>query len=121
MPGPATYHLTPVDWWSAADSAEPLGAPSLAVEGFVHCTTGADEMVATANRHYRDDPRDFVVLTIDLASAGSPWTVEDPAGIYPHVHGPIDRSAIVAVRPMPRASDGTFLPFDEGPEPDQRD
>ena len=29
-------------------------------EGFIHCTDGADELVATANRHYREDPRPFV-------------------------------------------------------------
>ena len=107
-----TYHLTPAEWWTAADPLAPLGAPSLAGEGFIHCTTGSAEMVATANRHYRADPRAFVLLTIDLARVGSPWRVEDPGGIYPHVFGPIDRAAIVDVRPMPRAGDGTFLPFD---------
>ena len=107
-----TFHLTPAAWWDAADPREPLGAPSLADEGFVHCTTGVDEMVATANRHYRDDPRPFVVLTVDLDRISSAVRTEDAAGIYPHVFGSIDRAAIVAVRPMPRAADGTFLPFD---------
>ena len=107
-----TYHLTPEAWWTAADPAEPLGAPSLGDEGFIHCTTGHDEMVGTANRHYCDDPRPFVVLTIDLGAVTSPVRIEDERGIYPHVFGPIDRAAIVAVRPMPRAADGTFLPFE---------
>ncbi|HEX5824443.1 MAG TPA: DUF952 domain-containing protein [Candidatus Limnocylindrales bacterium] len=108
-----TYHLTPLEWWSAASTDEPLGAPSLADEGFIHCTDGAAAMVDTANRHYRADPRAFVVLTVDLELVGSPWRIEDPAGIYPHVHGPIERAAIVAVVPAPRADDGRFLPFDE--------
>jgi uncharacterized protein (DUF952 family) len=107
-----THHLTPAEWWAAADIDGPLGAPSLANEGFIHCTDGATEMVATANRHYRADPRDFVVLTIDLARVSSPWSVEDPSRIYPHVFGPIDRVAIVAVVPAPRAADGTFLAFE---------
>lgn len=116
-----TYHLTPAAWWNEADPQAPLGAPSLATEGFIHCTTGAAEMVATANRQYRDDPRDFVVLTLDLDRLTSPWRVEDPARIYPHVFGPIDRAAIVDVRPMPRDADRAFLPFDEGADaPDSR-
>jgi uncharacterized protein (DUF952 family) len=106
-----TYHLTPVEWWEAIPPDAPLTSPSLAEEGFVHCTDGAAAMVATANRHYRDDPRPFLVVTLDLDRVGSSWRIEDPGGIYPHVHGPIDRSAIVAVTPAPRASDGEFLAF----------
>jgi uncharacterized protein (DUF952 family) len=107
-----TYHLTPQDWWEASDPTRPLTAPSLAVEGFIHCTDGASEIVTTANRHYRDDRRSFVVVSIDLDRAGSPWRVEDPGQIYPHVFGPIERPAVVAVVPAPRAPDGTFLPFE---------
>ena len=105
-----TLHLTPVAWWEASDPGEPLGAPSLETEGFIHCTDGAAAMIATANRHYRADPRSFLILTIDLDRAGSAWSVDDPAGIYPHVFGPIAREAILAVVPAPRGDDGTFLP-----------
>ena len=107
-----TYHLTPRAWWDAADPRAPLGAPSLETEGFIHCTDGAAEMVATANRHYRADRRDFVILTIDLGRVTSPWSVEDPGRIYPHVFGPIDRAAIVAVVAAPRDADGSFLAFE---------
>jgi len=112
LPEP-TFHLTPAAWWAAADPAAPLTAPSFADEGFIHCTTGADELVATANRDYRDDPRPFVVLTLDLSRISCPVRTEDARGIYPHVFGAIDRAAIVAVRPMPRADDGTFVPFED--------
>lgn len=112
MSGQPTFHLTPAAWWNDADPRAPLGAPSLATEGFIHCTTGAAEMVATANRHYRDDARDFVVLTVDLDRLTSPWRADDPGGTYPHIFGPIDRAAIVDVRPMPRDAEGLFLPFD---------
>jgi uncharacterized protein (DUF952 family) len=107
-----TYHLTPKAWWAAADDAEPLGAPSLGSEGYIHCTDGATEMVATANRHYADVPGAFVVLTVDLDRVSSPWRVEDAARIYPHIFGPIDRAAIVAVVDAPRGPEGAFLPFE---------
>jgi uncharacterized protein (DUF952 family) len=106
-----TYHLTPRAWWEAADPAAPLSAPSFADEGFIHCTDGPANMVATANRHYAADPREFVVLSVDLDRVTSPWSVEDSGRIYPHVHGPIDRAAIVGVVPAPRDAAGVFLPF----------
>ena len=107
-----TYHLVPVDAWAAADPHEPYAASSLTVEGFIHCTDGMVEMVATANRHYRGDPRAFLVLTVDLDASGSPWRIEDQRGIYPHVFGTIDRAAVTRVVPAPRDPDGLFLPFE---------
>jgi len=107
-----TYHLVPAETWTASDPDRPYSAASLATEGFVHCTSGATEMVATANRHYRGDPRAFLVLTVDLEASGSPWGFEDPRKIYPHVFGTIDRAAVTRVVPAPRDPDGLFLPFE---------
>jgi len=116
--GPTTFHLVAQDTWEAADPGAPYVAGSLAVEGFVHCTDGVDEMVATADRHYGDDPRSFVVLTIDLGRIGSPWRYDVPGSPYPHVYGPIDRAAVRAITPIPRDVDGRFLPF--APQPPRR-
>jgi uncharacterized protein (DUF952 family) len=107
-----TYHLVPAEAWAASDPGRAYAAASLVTEGFIHCTDGADEMVATANRHYRDDPREFQLLTVDLDAAGSPWRIEDERGIYPHIYGPIERRAILRVIAAPRAPDGEFLPFE---------
>lgn len=106
-----TFHLVARDWWDATDPTAALGASSLADEGFIHCTDGAANMVATANRHYRDDPRDFLVLTIDLDAVTSTWRIDDPGGIYPHIFGLIDRTAILAAVDAPRDADGMFLAF----------
>ena len=113
-----TYHLVPAAVWAEVDRSLPYRAESLADEGFVHCTDGTDELIATADRHYRDDPRAFVALTVDLDRAGAAWTVEDERRIYPHVHGPIASDAIVAVQAVVRDPDGTFrglAPDDHGP------
>jgi uncharacterized protein (DUF952 family) len=109
-----TFHLVPEAVWSAADPKRPYEAPSLASEGFIHCTDGASELIATANRHYRDDRRPFLALTVDLDAAGSPWTIEDERQIYPHIHGPIQREAIVAIARIERDPDGRFTGLGEG-------
>jgi uncharacterized protein (DUF952 family) len=104
-----TCHLVPAAVWAALADDAPLRPASLDDEGFVHCTTGADEMVATANRHYRADPRAFVVLTVDLARVTAPWRYDSADTRYPHVYGELPRDAIVRAEPIQRAADGAFV------------
>lgn len=104
----ATFHLVPSEVWAAIDPAQPYAAASLASEGFIHCTDGRDALIATADRHFSGDPRDYLVLTVDLSRVASPWRIDDAARIYPHVYGPIDRSAIVSRAPMQRDATGRF-------------
>ena len=104
----STFHLVPREVWLAADPATPYAAGSLESEGFIHCTDGADELIRTANRHYRDDPREFLVLDVDLDAAGSAWRIDDRGRIYPHIFGPIDRAAITSVAGVQRDRDGAF-------------
>jgi len=103
-----TLHLVPEAVWDAHDPSEPYLPAAYAADGFVHCTDGDEPMVAVANRFYRDDPRPFLLLTLDLDRAGSPWQFDDPSGIYPHVYGPIDPASVLEVRRMVRRPDGAF-------------
>lgn len=104
-----TYHLVPAAEWAAAAGAPAYAAPSLADEGFIHCTDGEAEVLATGDRHYRSDGRPYVVLTIDLDEVGVPWRTDDPVRTFPHVFGAIPRSAVLAVHSVERAPDGSFL------------
>ncbi|MEO6207072.1 MAG: DUF952 domain-containing protein [Candidatus Limnocylindrales bacterium] len=104
-----TFHLVPAAVWAATAPNSAYLPESLASEGFVHCTDGEGELLATANRHYRLDPRPFLVLTLDLELIHARWTVEDPSAIYPHIHGPVDWRSIIDVRPLSRAADGRFV------------
>lgn len=110
-----SYHLAPEPLWDAADRTRPYSAPSLASEGFIHCTDGSAELLRTADRHYRDDPRPFVALTVDLDRVTAAWRIDDPAGIYPHIYGPIDRGAIILITPLLRSSDGRFVGLASAP------
>lgn len=103
-----TLHLVPEAVWTAHDPATPYVPAAYAADGFIHCTDGDDEMVAVANRFYRDDPRAFLLLTVDLDRSGSPWRFDDDARVYPHVYGPIDPASVVEVRRIERSADGTF-------------
>ncbi|GIW08606.1 MAG: hypothetical protein KatS3mg060_3411 [Dehalococcoidia bacterium] len=109
-----TLHLAPKAEFEASDPSSDYAPAAFAREGFIHCTDGAEEMARTANRHYAGDPREFLVLVLDRERIAAPVTVEDERGIYPHIHGRLNRDAIVRIVPMPRSPDGRFLPPELG-------
>jgi uncharacterized protein (DUF952 family) len=115
---PVAYHLIRTSSWEAADATEPLRVPSLETEGFVHLTHRMTDLVDVANVLYRDDPGAHLVLTVRLASLTSPWRYDGDER-FPHVYGPVDRGAIMEVRPIFRLGDGSFLPI-ERPDPRTR-
>ena len=110
----AVYHLVPREELEAGDPAVDYLPSAFARDGFIHLTDGAEELVAVGNRFYRDDRRPYLALRIDLARVRAPIRYEDPGRLYPHVHGPLNRDAIVAVLDVPRLPDGTFLLLDDG-------
>jgi uncharacterized protein (DUF952 family) len=103
-----TFHLVPEAGWSAADPAAAYEAPSLEAEGFIHCTDGVAPLGKTFDRYYAADPRPFLALTLDLDALDVPWRYDVAGSPYPHIYGPIDRSAIVGVSRVDRAADGRF-------------
>lgn len=103
-----TFHLVPEARWSAADPAAAYTAPSLEAEGFIHCTDGVPALGETFARYYAADPRPFLALTLDLDALGVPWRYDVPGSPYPHIYGPIERSAIVGISRVDREPDGRF-------------
>ena len=105
-------HLAARERAESFEGGTPYTPEGFADEGFIHCTDGAANVVAVGNRYYNDDEREFVVFVIDREQLSSPVTYEDPERIYPHIYGPLNADAIVAMLPAPRRSDGTFLPLE---------
>jgi uncharacterized protein (DUF952 family) len=105
------YHtVSETDWESAGQDA--LRPASLETEGFIHCSYG-DQVARVANRSYADQS-DLVVLAID-ADALEPLVRDEAAEVgekFPHVFGPIPKSAILRVRRLCRGPSGRWM-FDE--------
>ncbi|MFG3036787.1 DUF952 domain-containing protein [Streptomyces sp. NPDC048330] len=99
-------HVVPLTDWSASPDA-PYAPPSLAAEGFVHCSADEATALAIADAHYRDVPGPLLVLVIDEARLGAEVRWEGSGGVlFPHVYGPVDRAAVTAVREVRRDADG---------------
>ena len=91
------YHIVLPEVWAAFDT-DLYRAPSLEAEGFIHCSF-AEQLDAVIDRYY-SGVNEVVVLEIEPDKLMSrvlnePSTANE---IYPHIYGPINRDAIVAVK-----------------------
>jgi uncharacterized protein (DUF952 family) len=114
-------HLLTLDEWRVwRDGPSSTYAPgSLVTEGFVHCTGEDATMLAVADAFYRSLPGEVVVVSLDplrLASevrweapAAGPPAGAPPEVRFPHVYGPLERGAVVAVRMLRRTADGRYV------------
>lgn len=104
----SAYHLVPAPWYHAQPDDRPYLPEPFDADGFVHLTHGLDDVLAVGNMFYRDDARAYLLLTIDLGQVTSEIRYDDDSQRFPHVYGPLDRAAIVAIQPVERDGDGSF-------------
>lgn len=103
-----TYHLTAVDEWEAQKDGESYAPAPFAEEGFIHCTNGLNQLIDVANLFYLADPRERIVLVLDVEKLTSPMQYDDDAEIFPHIYGEINTDAVIGELSVQRAADGTF-------------
>ncbi len=108
-----TYHLVAEPYYQSCDPAEPYVPEAFADDGFIHCSDGVENVIATANRYYKDDGRPFIVLVIDIDKVTAPVKYEDPERIFPHIYGPLNRESIASALPVKHDADGTFLALEQ--------
>jgi len=103
------YHMLPRSTWEAQPPDQPYQGDTLTSEGFIHCTGDSDLLVMVANRFYRDQAGEFVVLHIDpeRVIAEIKWEAADGA-LFPHIYGPLNLDAVTDVTPFPRDDQGKF-------------
>jgi uncharacterized protein (DUF952 family) len=102
-------HLTPAAVWAEQVSADCYRPEMFDVDGFIHCTIGENEVLAVGDRYYAADPRQYVVVEIEPSRLTVPVRFEDSDRTYPHLHGPVNRDAVVSLRRVRRGADGSFL------------
>jgi uncharacterized protein (DUF952 family) len=103
----ALYHLTPAETWNTAPE-DPFTAASLESEGFIHCSY-REQVLRVANTFYAD-VQSMIALEIDPDRLSARVVDEDSGTgeLFPHVYGPIDRAAIVAVVRLIRDTAGKW-------------
>ena len=104
-------HITTQDAWARASDGLQYTAPSLATDGFIHCSTlTPEQLLAVADANFAGQ-HGLVLLVIDPAQLGAAVNYEefeDTGNFFPHVYGPIDLEAVVQVLDFAPQPDGTF-------------
>ena len=111
-------HLLSRESWVEAQAQGQHVAPSVATEGFAHCST-EHQMVDVANKYY-SGATNMVLLNIDPTKLTSQLKFEPPAHLdgspalphepmFPHIYGPINLDAVIEVIDFPSRSNGEFV------------
>ncbi|MFC1420693.1 DUF952 domain-containing protein [Streptacidiphilus cavernicola] len=110
-------HLTTLDGWLAHPD-RPYATASLALEGFIHCSPGEAEVLAVANERFGHTPGPLMVLLIDEelldspvrweAAAPTPPPGTAPTVLFPHIYGPVNRTAVAGMLEVGRDAAGRW-------------
>ena len=95
---PIIYHITTAVEWKAAQEKGYYEAPSLKIEGFIHCSE--QNQVAGVLERYFEDKTGLVKLVIDTGKLTSRYVQEwSPSTMdtFPHIYGPINIDAVVDI------------------------
>lgn len=111
-------HLLSREAWAEAQAHGLLVAPSVASEGFAHCST-EHQIVDVANKYY-SGATNMVLLNIDPKKLDSELKFEPPAHLdgspalphepmFPHIYGPINLNAVIEAIDFPCDAAGSFF------------
>lgn len=106
------YHLVEPAAWEANPTAD-YAVALLDAEGFTHCAF-AHQVAPASNRFYPNAPA-LLAVQLDPDRLTSPLRIEPPSPTstsnqkYPHVYGPLQRSAVVKVHVLTRDAGGRWV------------
>lgn len=100
--------ITTHEAWENAQSSGQFTSDTLQTEGFIHCST-LTQVVAVANARFTGR-RDLLLLVIDTSQVQSTirFEVASNGEFYPHIYGPLNTDAVMAIVPFLPQPDGTF-------------
>ncbi|MCY3779136.1 MAG: DUF952 domain-containing protein [Chloroflexi bacterium] len=115
------YHITSRTAWLAAQECGWYSAPTLASEGFIHCS-GRDQILQVANTFYLG-ARDLLLLRIDESRLRAELRWEAPAHpdsetvisfpdetVFPHLYGELNLDAVLQAVELAQTEEGFALP-----------
>ena len=113
------YHITTRQSWLDALSIGEYRPASLASDGIIHFSE-LRQVLGVANAFYVGQ-KDLVILVVEPSCLEAELKYEAPVhpsasastppadDLFPHLYGPLNADAVVAVVDLPLGADGTFV------------
>jgi uncharacterized protein (DUF952 family) len=95
------YHVVTNQNWESAQQQGFYAAESLALEGFIHCST-THQVKGVLERYYKDVPN-LLLLYIDETKLTAPLKYELAPSVneeFPHIFGQLNLDAVVEVEKL---------------------
>ena len=110
------FHITSRAAWIEAQAKGSYTAPSLATEGFIHCST-LFQVLPVANTFYKGQS-ELILLEIEPTLLSSTLKWEPPSGgtplpgvaegeMFPHIFGALNLNAVIKIVDL-ESTDGMF-------------
>lgn len=98
------YHIVTPEQWEQWSDKEHYEAPGFQQEGFIHLCT--EEQIAGVLERYYSDVPDILLLHVDTDELTAPlkWEAATNDELFPHLYGPLNKSAIAGMESFSRAS-----------------
>jgi uncharacterized protein (DUF952 family) len=101
------FHIASSEAWQQARDEGLYQGDTLESEGFIHCSL-ARQVVPVADARFRGR-QGLVLLEIDAAQVRPEIRYEGADGdLFPHIYGPLNTDAVVAVYDFSPDADGQF-------------
>lgn len=97
------FHILKRSEWEAAIPRQIYAPPSLAAEGFIHCST-LQQLPESGNRFFRGQSN-LAVLCIDPQRLTAELKTENT---FPHIYGALNLDAVTQIIDFPCEPDGSF-------------
>jgi len=128
LPAACIYHIATAAELRRHCDGVAYAPPSLAREGFLHCTATPATLLLVARDYFGAVHEPIVLLAIDPARVSAELRYEAPAPIdgggtahlasgeaFPHLYGPLDLAAVLGVAEIQRDGDAFVWPAAFGP------
>lgn len=98
--------LRDAEWRELEAAGESAGAPVDRADGFIHFSTAA-HVKETARKHFAGEGG-LWLLAFEATALGDALRWEPSRGgqLFPHLHAPLRREAVLWLRPLPLRAEG---------------